>query len=287
MKRVVPFLALVCASVATAQAPNAPPKVISLYREEVKPSRNIQHGVLEAALAKHWAKFGVQPYLALNAVTGAASDVLFISSYPGWSDVDKDFAAFDKGSAAPEFAAMARQEAELVSSVKASLAAYREDLSYQPAKFMEQLPRSRWVWMRTIRVKPGHEASFVESAKMNVKAHADAKMEESWVVYQVAAGAQNGTFLAFQVQRALAEEEGVEPAHKAMREAAGAEWVAKMAKHAEDDVAFDQWDVWGISPRMSHVSKEFAAADAAFWTPKPEAAPAAKKATAKKEEKKP
>jgi hypothetical protein len=290
MKRFVSSMVAVCAataSVAVAQMPTAPPKVISIYREEVKPARGISHTAVEASLAQLWAKNGAQPYMALSAVTGNATDVLFVSSYAGWDAVDKDMAAYDKGAASSEFAQLAKQEAELVTSAKATMAVFREDLSYNPGKLMEQLPHGRYVWIRTVRAKPGHAMDFAEMQKLNIKTHVDAKMDEAWVGYQVVAGAQNGTFLFFQVASSLAEEEGSEKAHKAMRDAAGADFAAAMKKHADEDLASDQADLYALSPKMSHVTKEFAAADAEFWTPKPATAPAARKVATKKEEKKP
>lgn len=282
---------LVCSAAfglaAAAQMPTAPPKVISLYREEVKPARGAQHAALEATYAAHWAKHGVQPYLALNAITGPASDVVFVSSYPGWESVDKDMAAYDKGAAAPEFAGIARKEAELVSSVRAVMAELHPELSYNAEKMMSELPHARYVWIRTVRVKPGHGADFVEMSKALLKAHQDAKVDESWAAYRVVAGAPSGTYLMFQTSRLLAEEEGSDAAHKAMRDAAGAEYAAKMAKLAEASVASDQSELYALSPKMSLVSKEFAAADAAFWTPKPAADKAGAKAMTKKEQKKP
>src|SRR6185369_15170992 len=116
-KRIVSSLFVVLAvstSAAIAQAPAGPPKVIMIYREDVKPARGNQHTAVEASYARIWGKAGAMPYLAMTAVTGSATDALFVSAYPSWEAVDKDMAAFDKGSSTPEFAAAAKQEADLI-----------------------------------------------------------------------------------------------------------------------------------------------------------------------------
>ena len=289
MKKTVSSLFAVCvatASAAFAQAPSTPPKVLMIYREDVKPARGHEHGVLEASFAQHWSRAGVQPYLAMTGVTGPTTDALFISAYPTWESVDQDMAAFDKGAASSEFGALQKQEAELISGARQTLGVYREDLSYNTDKIMPLVPLSRYAWIRTTRVKPGHGSDFVELQKAIIKAHADAKMDECWATYQVIGGAQTGTYLFFQFSKTLAETEASDTAHKAMRDAAGPEFKAMMKKHTEEDIAYDQDDVYAFSPRMSHPAKEFVAADPAFWTPKPAAAVAAKKAAPKKEEKK-
>lgn len=289
MKRSISSLFAVCiaaASTAHAQAPAGPPKVLMIYREEVKPARGNQHTAVEAGFAQVWSKAGAQPYLAMTAVTGSATDALFISAYPSWEAVDKDMAAFDKGSSTLEFAALSKQEADLITNAKQTLASYREDLSYNADKISAMVPHSRYAWIRTTRVKPGHGPDFVEMQKALIKAHSDAKMDESWATFQVVGGAQSGTFITFQFSKTFAEVEANNAAHKAMRDAAGAEFAAKMKKHSEDDIAYDQSDIFAFSPKMSYPSKEFVAADAAFWTPKAAAAPAKPVAT-KKEAKKP
>lgn len=289
MKRSVSSLFAVCiaaASTAGAQAPAGPPKVLMIYREEVKPARGSQHAAVEASFAEVWSKAGAQPYLAMTAVTGSATDALFISAYPSWEAVDKDMAAFEKGASTPEFAAASKQESDLITNARQTLATFREDLSYNADKISAMVPHARYAWIRTTRVKPGHGADFAEMQKALIKAHTDAKVDESWATFQVVGGVQSGTFLSFQFSKTFAEVEASDAAHKAMRDAAGAEYAAKMKKHAEDDIAYDQSDVYAFSPKMSHPSKAFTAADPAFWTPKAAAAHA-KPAATKKEAKKP
>jgi hypothetical protein len=196
-------------------------------------------------------------------------------------------AAFDKGASTAEFAALEKQEADLITNAKQTLAAYRADLSYNADKISNMVPHSRYAWIRTTRVKPGHGSDFVEMQKAIIKEHADAKMDESWATFQVVGGAQSGTFISFQFSKTLAEEEASHAAHKAMHDAAGAEFAARMKKHIENDIAYDQSDLFAFSPKMSHPSKASIAADPAFWTPKPTPSMRTKKAAPKNEEKKP
>jgi hypothetical protein len=76
--------------------------------------------------------------------------------------------------------------------------------------------------------------------------------------------------------------------HKKYREGLSTEMKAKLKQHASDDVTLDQRDLYSFNPKESLVSKEFAAADPEFWSPKPAAPKAAgKKGAEKAEAKKP
>jgi hypothetical protein len=251
-----------------AQVPTVPPQVIWVFREDVKPARGYLHEAVEHGYAQHWAKSGVKPYLALDAISGNASETMFVSSYPTWQAFEDDFKTFGKASSGPEFASLAKQEAELVSGVRAMVATYREDLSYRGDRLVQQLPQARYLMVRTIRVKPGHEENFADVQHEVIKTHAEANMDEEWVIYAVAAGAPAGTYLFFQPIKSLQDVTALDDMHKTYLGGLSADLKTRRRQVEENDISFEQRDLYAFNPRESYVSTQFAAASPEFWTPK-------------------
>jgi hypothetical protein len=262
--------------------PTAPAQVIWVFKEDVKPARGSLHQAVEQGYTQHWAKSGVRPYLALDSISGNASETMFVSSYPTWQAFEDDFKTYGKASSGPEYAALAKQEAELVSGVRAMVATYREDLSYRGDRLVQQLPQARYVMVRTIRVKPGHEESFSDVQHEVIKTHAEAKMDEEWVIYEVVAGAPAGTYLFFQPVKSLQDQAAIDDMHKTYLAGLSADFKARRRQVAENDIAFEQRDLYAFNPNASHVSTQFAAASPEFWTPKTAVAKAAEKVGAEK-----
>jgi hypothetical protein len=61
---------------------------------------------------------------------------------------------------------------------------------------------------------------------------------------------------------------------KALRDALGEEGAAAVLKTSSEVTASSESFLFAFNPRMSYVSKEFAAADPDFWAPKPPPKPA-------------
>src|SRR5262245_57801724 len=158
-------IAAFCFSVANAQ--NAPelPKVLMIYREDAKPARGPVHTKVEQGLAQYWAKQKVQPFLGLEAWSGNANEVMFLLGYDSLASMEKDYQAFGKAANGPEYEALIRQEAELINSVRSTVALLRPDLSYRPDKFMSVLPQCRYFAVETFRVRLGKDAEFEAGSK--------------------------------------------------------------------------------------------------------------------------
>jgi hypothetical protein len=95
-----------------------------------------------------------------------------------------------------------------------------------------------------------------------------------WVVYQVNVGMPSPSFLIFVPIRALKENDDLLARSKTLRDAEGAVAADRMQQIARDAYTSTESNLYAVSPEMSHVSKEFAAGESAFWTPRPSANPA-------------
>lgn len=278
------FLAVLFgATAAVAQTPSQMPKVLWIYREDAKPARTAAHQRVEQGLAQHWAKAKVAPFLGMEAVSGNANEVMFLSGYDSLAAFEKDYQTFGKASSGAEYEALTRQEAELVNSVRSSVALLRPDLSYHPEKMPGMLPQCRYFSIETFRVRLGKDAEFAAGGKMFQDAFEKLKSTQPYAMYQVIMGAPEGTYLLFSPRKSLKEVDDDFANQGALMQAFGEENMKNLMKSTGDVFLSMESNVYVFNPNMSNVSKEFAAGDPKFWTPKPMAKrpPAAKKEGAK------
>jgi hypothetical protein len=246
------------------------PKVLQIFREDVKPGKGPAHEKFEArfpaAMAKaHWPT----NYIALVSMTGPG-DAWFLTGYQSFEAWQQDV---QNTGANPglqsELDSLVEKDGEFLSGGRSLVALYREDLSHRPAF---NLGKTRYVRILTFRVRPGHESDFEEVVKIVAGGYDKASAETTWVTYQVSAGMPSPSFFVFIPMRSLAETDALGAMQKAIREAEGEENVKKLSKIAGEAYLNTEANVYEVKPKMSYVSKETAAVDPDFWMPKPKAA---------------
>src|SRR6185295_14630420 len=99
---------------------------------------------------------------------------------------------------------LAKSEPELHASMRDSMALYRQDLSFNPGV---NIPLMRYFAVTTIRIRPGHDAQYVDYVQKLVNvARQKAKVDNLHVaVFQLISGGPGGTYLSFRPMRSLAE----------------------------------------------------------------------------------
>jgi len=246
------------------------PRIIWIYREEVKPARTSAHDKVEQGFAQLWASLKVQPFIGMEAVSGNASEALFISGYDSFATYDKDFQIFmnaSNGSKRMEMEQLEKQEADLVNGVRSVIATYRPDMSYLADRFMNDLPRSRYIQIETMRVRQGKDDSLAEGAKMFLDAYQKAGIQHPWVIYQVLSGSPAGTYMVFTPMNSMKDMDDELTMHQKVAEAMGEEKMKDMMKGSGEIFSFIERDIYSFNPKISHVSQEFAAMDPEFWGP--------------------
>ncbi len=260
-----------CYAMAQVQAGVSLPKILWIYREDIKPARGAVHDRVEQGFAQLWAKAHVQPFLGLEAVSGNASESIFLSGYGSLEDYEKDFQTFSKTAEGPlkaEYEALEKQEAELVNSVRSIIAVYRPDLSYRMDPSLAGLPKARLMQITTIRIRIGKDEPFATGIKTWRSGFEKLNAPRPWAVYQVASGAPEGTYLVLQVMRSLKEiDEDIAMAPK-LAETIGADALRDMLKGMSDTFISMENSIYAFNPRISNVPKAFADADPEFWAPK-------------------
>ncbi len=272
---------------ASAPARMGPPKVVQIIREEVKVGKGLAHEKNEAGYPRAFKKAKwPTTFLGLTSITGP-SEAWFLIPFDSFEAWEKDRQAAEQNTAfIAETNQLDEKDAEFVSGTRSIVAYYREDLSFHPGV---NLPQMRYFRIITYRVRPGHEGDFAEAVKIVRAAYEKANVEVHWAVFQISSGMPGPTFLLFLPTKSLKEVDVLLAQAPKVQEAEGEEGVKKLQKLVAEGYLSTESNIYAFSPKMSYVSKEFAAGDPDFWTPKPKAAakPAEGAPTEKKETKKP
>ncbi len=268
---------LLPAALLAQETKPSPPKYLQIIREEVKIGKGAAHDKWEASWTQAMvrAKF-TTPMLAMNAVSGP-SETLFIAGYDSLGAYEADMKLLETPAMAAVMTQYGPGDAEYVSGARTQIAVFREDLSYNTSI---KLGEMRYFQMRTVRVRPGHDGEYAELRKFINAARQKTNSPTHSVVFQVIAGAPNGTYLVFNPLKSLAEAEPV--GNPALMEALGSDGQAKLNDLANKSIVFSEDTIYAFSPKMSNPSAQTVAEDPGFWKPKPAAATTASKKEPKK-----
>lgn len=288
MKRIPTVLSAVSLCVLSvsssraAEPSSGPPKILQIFREEVKPGKGAAHEKVEVGWPALFAKVSYPAhYLAMTSISGG-SEAWFITPWDSFAAAEKQQQADDANAVVTaEVQRLSALDGELLTRGSGMLATYREDLSYRPDFRVSTM---RYFSVTTVHVNPGHEADFAAVRKLVNDAHDKAKIDEHWLTYQVVSGTHSGTYLIFVPLKSLGEMDTNGPLHgKPFQDALGEESLKKLRELSSAAIKGSDTATFAFSPKMSYVSKEFASGDPDFWTPKPKPAAAPpKKEPAKK-----
>jgi hypothetical protein len=270
-------------SVLPASAQDAPigtkrPKILRIYREEVKPGRQPAHEKNEAGWPAALRKANNKGYyLAMSS----GAEAWFLNPFPSYAAMEARAKEDDANTAlTTELDRLWALDGEMLSRSGAIIAELNEDLSYRSDW---DTAKMRYYGVTILRVQPGYGREFEQIRKAVVAAHEKAKVDERWALYSVNTGAPDDTYIFLFAVNSLAEWDKSEAMHgKEYQEALGEDMRGRIRAFNQTAVKYSESMLFNFSPRMSYLPKEWIDRDPDFWAPKP-AAPAA----AKKDEKKP
>ena len=258
---IVILLGALCAVVTlNAQQPGGPPAVLRIFREEIKEGKGAAHEKTEAAFMQAAAKAKYPAHiLALTAITGPSLAV-FLEGHDTFASIADSQATLDT----PEFGRLDVADAELRTSQRSILAAYRPDLSYGVDKI--NLPKTRFFSIETIRVRQGQDQKFVELARALVAGAQKSDNNQPVAMYQVVSGAPNGTFLLLEPMESMKSlDEGPERDRGIVQAMGGPQKLRELT----DTIANEESILFAVSPAMSFPQKEWVEASPEFWGKKP------------------
>jgi hypothetical protein len=273
-------LSLLMISAATVFAQDysmAPPKVLVVQREYIKPGMagnahmKTESAFVQAMSAAKWPT----RYLGMDSMSGP-SRALFLVGYDSFAAWEKDNLATQKNatlSAALDRALAA--DGQLLTSYDAGVLAYREDLSLRPNT--TNIAQSRYFDIMRFKIRQGHDKEWEELVKMYMDGYGKATQVQHWATYQSVYGADNGgVYIVFNAMKSLAEvDSGFGDAKKfeAQLGADGEKRLNELTAACVEDV---QENLFSFNPKMSYVADAWVKADPGFW--KPAVAPAPKAA---------
>jgi hypothetical protein len=160
------------------------------------------------------------------------------------------------------------QDGDLRTGSRNLLAVFRGDLSYHPADAMSSLPKCRHMAVTVLRIKYGHDAELAQAAKLLIDGDDKSGSDQPVLAYQVVSGGPSGTYLLFSPMDSLAHMDAAPARMAAARQAMGERNRQHFDTLAPDVVQSSESLLFAFNPRMSYVSKDFAAGDPDFWIPK-------------------
>lgn len=266
-----------CASVlfvtvfqAAAQETPALPKVLRVFREEIKQGRSAAHEKSEASWVKASAKYKYPAHTLGCDVLAGPSEAWFFEGYDSMMSIQNVLTMVEKNAAMKaEFANLDGVDGELRTNSSQMIAVFRDDLSYRASQFAQELPKTRYFSMTILRIRPLMDSRFAELGKQVIAADEKANIEVPAAIYQVVSGGPGGMYLIFNPMKSMETMDEVPARSKAMMTALGTEKAAALFKNASEVITGTQSLLLAINPKMSYVTKEMAAQDPDFWTPKP------------------
>ena len=254
--------------VAAAQEKSAPPKVLVIAREFLKPGRSgslhekTESSFVQAMSSAKWPTH----YLALTSLSGK-SRALFFTFYDSFDAWEKDNAATEKNAtlnAALDHAAIA--DGDLLDSIDQSAWVYRDEFSLRP--IYGDLPHRRALEILDFHVRPGHIAEWNELVKMVRAGYEKGVPDAHWACFQNVFGGSNGTYLFLIARKSASEIDGAFQWDKQFAAAMGDLALKKVSELEAASVESSETQLFLFSPKMSYVADEWIAADPDFWKPK-------------------
>lgn len=278
--RMLPIVLCAAGVQLWAQQPEVkqPPKVVRIYREEIKPGRGAAHEKTEAGYVRAFNKYKFPVhYVAMTSMSGP-NEAWFAEAHDSFEALAQADQQIEKSPLKSELDMLDAQDGELRASNRTVLARYRPDLSYRPEQAHAMLPKSRYVQVETFRVRFGKGFDFEQLAKTAIAASEKSNSDMPNMVYEVASGMPAGTYLIFAPMQSLRSVDGERERGKAWFDAMG-DQRDQFIKTATETIMAIERNFFQLSPKMSYVPEEFASADPSFWKPVME--PAQQKTNAK------
>jgi hypothetical protein len=275
MKKCLVVVLVLIVSSLTVLAQEGPPKVLLIVREEIKAGMMGVHSRHSAEYASIFAKLQTpNERIALVPVAGSENEVVYLNAANSFAEIEKINQETEKrmtavnASMQSQVDRLDKEAPALHAAMRDMLAVYRPELSFNPGVVV---PQMRYFAVTTVRVRPGHDAQYAEYLQKIVNvAREKAKVNLHVAVYQIISGAPGGTYMIFRPMKSLSE---YDEATGAKVRAAMSEDQRKDADKAVGDaIMSSDVSTYAFAPRMSFVSKEFAAADPDFWHPRMEVA---------------
>ena len=281
MNRTIPVLlglSLAASSIcALAQQSQAPPKILTLTREFIKPGKSgAIHDRSESAFVQAMARAKWPTrYVSLNSMSGK-SRALFLTGYDSFAAWQKDIDATTKNSAlSADLDRDSVADGELLSDLDQAVFYYEPDQSFRSSGDLTDI---RYMELSAFVIKPGHNKEWEEAMKLVIAGHQKAGDSANWATYSLAYGGNGDEYILFSGDKSLADIDTGYAEGKKFEEAMGEEGMKKLHELAAACIVSSDNQLFSINPKQSYPVDAWVKGNPGFW--KPAAAPAMPKPAA-------
>ena len=269
---------------AQSDSGSAPPAVLQIHREPVKPGKLAEYTKIEAQAAQACYRADTWPYFTMQSVTGP-QEVWFVSGFETYASMERSAEPFLRNaSLSQELDRLTEAKANLVTEPRTVFLRYREDLGRNHGLAHAG---ARFFTVTWVTVNPGREREFEESQRMVRGVRERAGTTDNRVVYQVTSGMPGNVYLIFSpyhsflaAAQSLDELLDYDDLDDSVR--------SRLHDLTSVSVASVETMIFAISPPLSNPAGEWIADDPEFWRSSPplqfgrSSAPLQKPAPAKK-----
>jgi hypothetical protein len=274
----VVFLATLVSGLMTGQDT---PTYLDEFIVKVKPEKRAEFDAINKKMAALNRRNKGDTWLAAENMYGEANVVTFVSLRSSFGDVQKGFDLFMGALTKPGGKAAAEKMFQdfnnCTLSARSEMRRRRPDLGTNvPSNAADAaglLGKSRFLYMVTVRVRPGRALAYEDQMKMVRDARAKAGQKQTWLVSQSLVGLQGTSYYITRPLTALSDMDG----SPTLPQVLGDGYLQYQKGLAENTIS-TEIIIGRYLPELSNPPAEIVAADPAFWNPKP--MPAAKKGAA-------
>ena len=260
------FLAIASAALVAQQLPTTQPKILTIYREQIKLGHDAAHAKTEAAWPAAYAKANSPDfYLAMVSMTGPA-EAWFVApreSYTAWGKAMARDEANAELTAALDRAWEA--DAEHLNDASAIEAIAMPDLSHGA---YPDLNKARYWDISVWRIRPGHDAQFAQAVTAYKKLASRTAPNMAWRTYRVSGGMPEGSYIMFSSVQSFDQFDAMMAEGESAMKGATPEENAVFQAFFQEGVISSISNKYRLDPGMSYVSAETKATDPAFWNKK-------------------
>jgi hypothetical protein len=246
----------------------APPKVLVIQREFVKPGKaGIAHDKTESAFVRAMmaAKWPTR-YLGMNSLSGRSRSLFFVGydSFAAWEKDNLDTQKNATLAAALDRAAV--EDGELLNSYESSAFVYREEYSLRAPVNIGEM---RYMEINQFKIREGHRKDWDTLVKMYRDAYEKSVPEAHWAMFESMYGTDNGgIYLLITPMKSASEIDHELASEDALHTSRSATDSKRMAELAAACIESAQSNLFQFDPKMSYPRDMWVKADPDFWKPK-------------------
>src|SRR4029077_18527255 len=262
--------AFVCAVPAQEKSADAakagPPKYLNIVHQELKPGRAGAYDEMESSIARIYNRENIPVFwVELESITGP-SEVLYLNLFDSSEEMAKAMDALNAGLAAhPELVQMQdRLLQENTSNGTTVLGVRRDDMGYR-AKSID-FSKMRVLRLSTVFAHAGYERAFMETEWSLSEASEKVHAQSAWAVYEVVGGLPEPSFVIVTPMPSLQQIDDIFETNESFKKSEGGALQQHLQELARIAYGTSDTRLFSVGPKMSHVSKKFAAGDD-FWAP--------------------